>query len=182
MSLGIFDMTLYVHCTCTIFARAYSVHAFAVHNLLVYLKYKCAACLENSAVFLVSAFQYISSAVVFSRGPPFRSFLFTNRMLHLHLLLLLPLPPHPIFFFCFYSYRIVYGTWRTVHVRVEYYSYFSTVLLSYIELRVRVRPAHYTISVEWMGWYDIVAVLVHASVHAQYSTTREAMIIVQHLT
>ena len=35
-------------------------------------------CMENSAVFAVSMFQYISMALVFAKGEPFRKHPFTN--------------------------------------------------------------------------------------------------------
>ena len=43
---------------------------------------------DTTTVFVVSAFQYISIATVFSNGPPFRAPLYKNRLYSLALLLL----------------------------------------------------------------------------------------------
>ena len=58
---------------------------------------------DTTTVFVVSAFQYISIATVFSSGPPFRAPLYMNRLYSLALLLLsvttilLVLDPIPAF-------------------------------------------------------------------------------------
>ena len=68
-------------------------------------------CMENSAVFAVSMFQYIGMALVFAKGEPFRKHPFTNGIL-LFLLLHMYLGGSSFssicMFFGFYKYCLVF--------------------------------------------------------------------------
>lgn len=83
--------SLIVHMfTMTIFQTIafYSVEQFSWFKPFVHTTATAYSCYENYSVFCVSLFQYITTAVIFSRGKPYRKAIWTNKMFILSIFIL----------------------------------------------------------------------------------------------